>query len=578
MAATARDEDLVRFLDKMQEESDVRRDQTGIKDAELNFRYARGEQGDVTPPGLSTGGSLQYKFAMNLVGPLMKRKTALLTDTRPQMQVESRAGLKRRGTAESCKNIIAAMWDEQSLEQAFTRQLYNAGVIGSTLCIPVWDKTADYGRGDIRLRFFDPRQVSFDPSVTRAKDLQQGEFLQVLEVVSLGYAQEAYPTRAGDIRPNARWSKYQRPESGERSVWRSMYASMQRAWSADAGTEDSAIPRAELRHTWFKDFPRDRAGKALLGQPRIIRHVVDDGGIVLADDAPFAYGHGQIPGHLFDWDIETEHAWGQSELANLRRIQYTLNRIVGQIVENTILTNRVLVVADTDAVDNRTWAAITAGGNGTYVRKKLGRSFNFTNPAALPPHLISLVNLLIGAIDLVSGINDATRGVRPPGVISGAAISELAQQAQTVVRLQARAFEDWLQRIFQQVVALIFQYYTTNRVVHLIGANMETLQFEFDREKFLKDANGENLPEHAWRDFQFRVLPGSSLASTRVQRGVMAMNLHMAGLLPGAEVLRAAEWPDPDETYKKALAERPQRPDKMKGKAIRVPGTRAGGL
>jgi hypothetical protein len=71
------------------------------------------------------------------------------------------------------------------------------------------------------------------------------------------------------------------------------------------------------------------------------------------------------------------------------------------------------------------------------------------------------------------------------------------------------------------------------------------------------------------------VLPGSSLASTLVQRAVMALNLFNAGLLPGAEVLRAAEWPDPEGTYKQALEQRAltaqgagQRPPKP----VRLPG------
>jgi hypothetical protein len=123
---------------------------------------------------------------------------------------------------------------------------------------------------------------------------------------------------------------------------------------------------------------------------------------------------------------------------------------------------------------------------------------------------------------------------------------------------------------------------TSNRMMSLVGPNLELVQFEFDRQKFMTATDGSGLDKDAWQDFQFRVLPGSSLASTRVQRGVMAMNLHMAGLLPGEEVLRAAEWPSPAETVQKARQERaqfgPMQPQGRNGKPIRLPGARAGGL
>ena len=133
--------------------------------------------------------------------------------------------------------------------------------------------------------------------------------------------------------------------------------------------------------------------------------------------------------------------------------------------------------------------------------------------------------------------------------------------------------------ILEQVIALIGQYSQTNRLITLVGPTLELVQFEFDRATFMRGDDGQAHGLDAWRDFQFQVLPGSSLASTRLQRGVVAMNLHMAGLLPGDEVLKAAEWPNPTETVERARKERAQFPPAMPNrKLIRVPGTRAGGL
>jgi hypothetical protein len=921
---SSQERELIAFLDRLEEESETLKKDTPLKDADLNLNFVRGLQWPADDGSLTGGTDLQYKFVLNLLGPLVKRKTALLTDTRPQMEVTARYA-KRRGSAETYKNTILAQWDEQGLEQVFTGELIRAMTVGSTVALTVWDPAADYGRGDLRYRVYDPRQVTLDPSVKRAAHVPMAEFVQVRDVVPLNWVREAYPKRGGAVQASEKWSRYERPrqETATGGMSGRILSAVGRAWSRGGhDLVDSAIPKVELRHTWFKDFPRGEDGKPKFGVPRTIRHVVNAGQTVLVDE-PLVEWHQAYPTHFYDWDLELDHPWGIPEVGGLRRIQYTLNRMIGQIVQNTLLTNRTILVSDTDAVDNKTWNLLTSGLNGIAVRKKVGRTFSYTNPAILPPHLITLVQLLITAVDMVSGMSDASRGMRPPGVISGVAIESLQQAAQSVVRLEARAFEcvtpdtealtkrgwvrggdltaddelytldpqtghgrwsrllgrfegryvgemisietdtisvlctpnhawyvakksptgvwhrrgdarfkrvlvgdldanhrivaaarlapassdvpdalveligwvvteghytydprksdgnrrvritqtmgknapkceriraclralgvpyreyfyaprnaatfelgkvpsaeiikafpdkrigaewiarlspeqcdllyqtmirgdgyvnkhghelfcnadgalldefqmvatlagransiqgpwqaehprhrdarygngrvvslrksgmisvdhllrtgaitrvpydgivwcpqtetgswvarrngkvyvtgnSWLSRIFQQSLALIWQYFTTKRLISLLGPSKELIQFEFDRANLEKDdegvAYGKERQQDLWQDFQFRVLPGSSLASTRVQRAVMALNLFNAGLVPGAEVLRAAEWPDPDGTYKQALEQKAltaqgagQRPPKP----VRLPGARMGGM
>jgi hypothetical protein len=302
-------------------------------------------------------------------------------------------------------------------------------------------------------------------------------------------------------------------------------------------------------------------------------------------DEQMPYIHKAIPGHLFDWDIELEHAWGTSEVGGLRRIQYTLNRIIGLMMDNVLLTNKTRVIADSDAVDAKTWETITANPNGMYVRKRTGRQFAYETPQnAIPPHMFQVVTLLMQAVDMASGLFEASQGKKTGGVISGVALEGLQTAAQSIVRLEARAFEDWIERIFQQVISLIWQYYTSDQVFAILGPGQRFQEFEFNRDEFIKDDGGNPLPEDAWQDFAFRVLPGSSLQSTRMQRGIMALNLFKAGLVPGVDVLRAAEYPDPDQTNADAMQEQaaraammPQKDDRKhkaggKDNMIPIPG------
>lgn len=552
--------ELVEFLDGYEEEAATRAAETPLVDAELNAAFLRGNQtpGNLGPPSPYRPESSQYQFTMNVVNQLVKRHVALLTDSRPRIDVLARQS-NMVATALVYKSVTEAIWDETNFEQLSARELVRAATIGSTICIPMWDETANYGRGDIAFQMVDPRRFKLDPSVVHAVDVQRlAEFAMMREVVPLNAIRERY-TKGVLVQPSTRWSTYGTKRAPQGVSTRGITTAMQTPWRRrDEEPIDSMSPRAEVRHTWFRDYARDAKGEALMGprHPRHIRYVVDAEGIVLKDER-MVYQHGQIPAHVFDWDIEFEHPYGIPMVSGLRRMQYTLNRIIGQVMDNVIMTNRVKVISDANAVDPKTWDAITANPNGIYIRKRQGHTFQYELPAnVVPPYVISVIQLLLQSMDLVTGMTEATSGRMPKGTnISGVALDALQIQAQSVVRLIARTLESWLERIFQQVLGLIWQYYCADRIMHLVDAAGDVLQFEFNRQKFLTGDDGNLLATDAWQDFEFKVLPGSSLASTRIQRGVMALNLRQAGLLAGVDVLRAAEWPNPEEAFQRAQEE-----------------------
>jgi hypothetical protein len=589
LADSVTDKETLTFIDQMDDEGAAWRDSTGISDVEINRKFARGEQfsqmGHEDPIINSQNTHQQsYRFVMNLLDSLLKRKAALITDSKPMIDIMP-PSKDRQNTADIYKNTIYAIWDENDAEMQFAREMVRAQIDGATVCMPVWDHTADYGRGNIRLRFYEARMFTMDPSITAASKCGDAEFQIFHDIMPVNAIREMFPNRGMLVMPESRYSSYRKERPENRTTIGRIQSAMSTSWRdfRGGGAQESAVPKVMLRHTYFRDWERDERDQPKFGVPRRIRHVVDAGGIKLVDET-MPYIHRQMPGHLFDWGMEVEHPWGMSEVKGLRRIQYTLNRLVGEIIENVFLTNRVHILADTDAIDRETWARIARGRNGLFIKKKVGRSVQVTAPPPMPAHLLQLVHLLVSAVDMVSGMNEASRGVRPEGIVSGVAISTLAQQAQAIIRLESRSFESWLKRIFQQVVPLIYQFFSSARLMHLRGADGKLLEFELSRRLLQQrdDRKSWSDFENDWQDFQFRVQAGSSLASTRMQRGVVALNLFQAGLLPGSEVLRAAEWPEPERTAEEALQQRiklgPLAQSGRGGKPIRVPGTRAGGV
>src|SRR5437588_10322061 len=104
--ATTDQRDLVRLMDRFDEESASRRDDTPLRDAEINSKFLRGDQhpGSAGPvsPYRSTG--TQYKFTLNALNQTVKRKIAMLTDSRPQMDVVPYSKTNRKAAADLLKN------------------------------------------------------------------------------------------------------------------------------------------------------------------------------------------------------------------------------------------------------------------------------------------------------------------------------------------------------------------------------------------------------------------------------------------------------------------------------------------
>jgi hypothetical protein len=327
----------------------------------------------------------------------------------------------------------------------------------------------------------------------------------------------------------------------------------------------SAIPRAICRHYWFKDWQRDDQGRPMRyariqrldgttsSRPlrRHIRHVVVAGGTVLVDE-PNPYWHGQYPIDILDWGIETDHIWGQSEIRQLRTAQEALNRLASQILRNTNLLNNFIVKGDHNALDADGWNELS-NRPALMLRTRPNTRLDILPPPSLPPYLFNLMEFLVKAIEMVGGLSEVTRGVGNASQ-SGISVESLQTAAQTVIRFQARRIEAFLTRLFTKSIALIFQYYTEDRMRQIIGVNGDLATFVFDRAALVMGLNDADI-QTAFRDFVLSIRPTSSLNATRVQKAVLAGNLYGMGLVTGEDVLSAAEWTNPKETIEKAKAE-----------------------
>jgi hypothetical protein len=552
--ASRQEQQLISFCEGMRQESRLAKELTDLKDAETNLGFVRGQQLGQVPRGFPP-------FILNLLNDHVQRKTGLLTDARPMLEVVSGNDTMKDRT-ELLTKCLQALWDETTWQETLAKGIAFALQVGCNVGMIGWDPLADMGRGDIRARFFDPRAVFIDPAITAGTDLPNAEFVITEEVRSIAALIEQFGARAEAVRPDGDLSSYPDRGPAERGLLSPAAQWNFRQRRRGQRSVSGQVPRAYCRHYRFKDWDRDERGQPRRyetvgyrnGTPvvktrrRILRHVVVAGGTVLVDE-PSPEWHGGYNIEVLDWGMESEHLYGQSEIRQLRSSQEALNKLIGQILRNTNLLNNFMVVGDTTAMDPDAWDSLS-NRPAVILRKRPNSQLEFRAPPSLPPYLFTVVEFLVKAIDLISGMGEAAKGSGSPSQ-SGIAVEALQIAAQTTIRLQARRIEAFLARLFQKAIALIFQHYNGNRVLRLYGPGEQVTTFKFDRAVLTFGLDGSTLAD-AFRDFTMHIQPGSSLNATKIQRAVLAGNLHQVGVLPDIDLLKASEWPNAEATLQEA--------------------------
>ena len=549
-----RERELINYLEKLQGEGRAATEHTDLDRADDLLAFARGEQWpENTPRGI-------IDFVLNLSNDIVQRKVSLLTDSRPAMQVVT-ANPDWETQARGLEKILQAVWQESSWQgEELPKGIAMAAVAGCNFALMRWDPLADQGRGDLRPHFLDPRSIVLDPTVTRASRLHEGEYICTRAVRSIASLIEQYGERALRVKSDTGVSQFPEPDRSRRGrgFWSPLMDAGRRALGGRdqrRRMQDSGIERAIEHHVWFRDFQRYGDDEPMAGQPnyrarRLIRHVVWAGDVVLLDE-PNPNWFESFPHEILDWGMELEHPFGQSEVGQLRKAQEALNSLASDILRNTKFNNNFKLVMDSNALNPEDEARLSNKPM-LILRKRPGSDVRFESPPPLPAYLFQLLSWLVSAMELVSGMTDVMRG-GTGGSTSGLQLEGMQLAAQTVIRLQARRVEDFLQRLWSKGIPLVFQHYTSNRVKTILGPGDEWEVFTFQRYAFV---SGMNDPRESFRDFGLKIVPGSSLATTRLQKVSIAMNLYNAGLIPGLEVLKQAEWgPDPEQSIDEARQE-----------------------
>ena len=573
-------DDLIAFLSKLDEEAKTWK---GVWDKrwERNVSALRNEMKFTT--------DMEPMFYAPIIGPSIKRKAGMLVENKPVFDVKVRKkGLM--ATAETLKRLAFASWDEQKIPMALESLAYHLGAFGNGLFKITYDEEADYGNGDLIIICVDPRMVYLDPACSKATDVgipANCSYIREDSVVSVSWVQKKFPAVADKVQPDNLLT-FSTDET-RHSI--SYFKRMMDKFRGGDHAPESAIPRCLLKEYWINDGVTDGG-----------RHIFVVNNALVCNPAKKdqlnPYFDKLWPYEMLDNEPDMDHPWGHAEVDAIRKIDEAFNRI-GHHFVRAIVRNVPWNIFDANSVAPETVQDLKELEE-VIIEKTAGRQVQRV-PATMPTTVnLQFMQAAQGLVDFILGFSDPQSGAGGKGraeVRSMPQFEGLQQASQTLIRSQCRRLESFIERVGMKMISRYFQFYTDDRIMVYID-NDQIQQFDFEKQMLTKEIvnlarsviedqeaaaaqealdNGtepanaidaSRLPEDermeiiekhvqgAWRLFRFKIVPFSSLSSSKTQRAMLLQQLVGIGALPMGMLLKELGFENPDELAHRAIEEK----------------------
>lgn len=572
-------EQIERLAD-MRAEAEKNRNQWGKK-WDRNVGTIRG---DLWPDAAS-----RPVFLANIISPTVRRKAGLLVEAKPGIDLKpTKNGLTQ--AADVLKMTSGALLDQNNIQMLLELLSYYFATFGCGYLKAVWDPFANYGTGDVVISAPDPRLILLDPMIRRSTDLNFDTCQFLLEdfVVPFSWVQRRFPKTAGKVDPNY-IPKLETNDTHKMGVYERLIDRLKKKLTGES--DSSSVPRCYIQQCWVADARMDKDENLIYPGGRRIYLTGDN--VILNpntdDPSDLRYGQanpnwdGLYPYIMFDNEPDLDHPFGHPEVEALRAINEAFNA-VGHMTTRTLIKNVATIIADRNAIDDETMQDLKDLEE-YVIEKAPGRSVERQPPAQPSATSMQFMQLMITLIEMYSGLNDgALQGKGRVELRSAPQLEGLQQAAQVLIRSQARRLENGLERLGQLLISRILQFYTDDRIMTYVDEG-QIKSYDFEKEKLqaeiiqmaqksaendaaeetkkrldegvaLENAyvepklTPEKILEHvrgAWRLFRFKVVPFSTLASTKLQRAMVLQNLAQAGMISPAMVTKEAgfdNWKD----------------------------------
>lgn len=330
--------------------------------------------------------------------------------------------------AEQSQHVIDFILERNRTDEKMNQSEHDRLELGSTI-IKVWfDKDELRGKGMPVFEVVNPANFFPDPKVHSTQNLQKGEFII-----------HALPKPLSWFKKNFEKGKYVQREVAIPYNPQQVYSD-DRADEAHVSTSQKAL--------LLECYLRDEDGEMYC------LHVAND--ILLEDSRKTLKGkklqrRNMFPFVMINCYLRRGTLWGMGDIEVLMPQVDLINELDDQIIMNARLMGNPQIVFGTGAgkgFDSRKWTAAP----GLRIPMRDPNAFRVVEGQRVSPDVIARREKAFQEVDLISGVQDVSRGESTGGVTAASAIQALQQSGQKMVIHKQKMFAaGW-----SQVINLVF--------------------------------------------------------------------------------------------------------------------------
>ncbi len=366
----------------------------------------------------------EEKCTINLLKSTINTILPIVCDALPTWYVKAYAP-ENDDNADLLSRFLQGLWFDQRLDRGYNLAIKDALVTGTgamkvylsqmTHRVPLPTGGKD---GRVDAAYLDPYSIFPDPN---AQNIEDCRYLAIKTPMPASLLKHFYP-------------------------------------SADLKAMDDEL-QGERRGQWYKDTKNDSEEQRY--DVWEVYHefghklTIYSGSEILFDgDSPVQ--DGRFPVVLFLDDERGTDMWGGGIIDNGgSELQKAVNKIVWRILCHArVCVNPRLVQEGLGTVK------MTNDPGGLIQMNSPTAKLRPLETPPLPPYVFSLLEMILGLWDTMTGVHDVTQGQRPQGVQSGAAILRLQEAGQTRIRQLIRNWSLQLGEVGQLVLDFMQAYYT----------------------------------------------------------------------------------------------------------------------
>lgn len=525
------------------------------------------------------------RFYSNRVGKARVDNLALLTDSRPAIEVGSKveAFLPK---AQMIDKVIRAEWLNNAMDLSLVTAADIAGVAGTSF----WKIGA--ARGMMRVTPCGPDMVF---PIQPGFHIQQSTAVLYSTYKAMGEVIDKFPMHRAVIERSSVHHFSQtsgmgisRPDALDQHTWQALSPQMRRLIGKRVAAEDhydSGLFRSvEWQEYYVDDLSRNESNRTIIMRdpytpmsgpgahnwwykvepgerlyPR--KRLIIFAGSQVVYDGPSPFWHGLYPFACLRLNPVYWSFWGLSKYRDLIPINSAMNEIVCGVLDLVKKALNPTVIGKGTSISPAAWNQFFPDAP----RQKLYLTGQSANPASdiryveapqLPQYVFQVLAEYLGPeFDKQAGIMDIAAMGKKLQVPGGDTLEQMRDAVQTSLRFEGRFMEMFLHDAGIQAISNILQFYDQPSRMRLIGPDGVSL------DDFLYDPT-DMIPTDSdkfqfWKNFPITVIPGSLHGGAKDRSKMMYMSLRQMGAISLRALYEKLEIPDP-ERIKMELQEEAQ--------------------